>query len=940
MTDSRLPSSSDRSGCPTPEQWRMIESAESMTEIDPALDAHIENCPNCQARLERSLASDRLAFDAIVGDIDPIVRSRKALELPAGFELAGEPIHGGRGYVVKAREVAADRFVALKFPHAPGAVSRHDRVAFEAEAAAIRRLSHAHIVRLYELRLDHDPPALVMEWIGGGTLLERIETQPPNFEETVGLMIDLSSAVAHAHEKGILHRDIKPSNVMMAGPGYGAARLCDFGLAKFGKPDGGWSTATDFIGTPVYMAPEAFRNDTGSIGPQVDVYSLGAVMYRLLAGRLPFDGANPIALGIQVLHREPTPPKQLRREIPADLDTICTKCLRKDPDERYASAAALHADLERYRQGRAIHASRDVLFDKLRRWARRDPRAAIQAAGFVGGLMVTIVALATLLNRSRTSEKRAIENETRAIANERLATANGELARKNAVFAEKRLNESIRAMTLASPILKRFMHEYPLNPGEVRGIVEFATMRETLGIEPKGILERFKFHELTMEMADGISGAPGMKPKARELTRLGMEGLERLLEEHPDEVSKVIVGRSADGVYKETVRDKALVRIAQACLQLTATNLREERIGLGDNVDRPEECLELLAKAVRTSDLALEANPLMGEAFATKASAYHAIARIEIGRGQRNAAIAHVRESLSIMERLRLEDLAHPQYWIFESATRCTMAMMLMQPPADPAAALGEYRYLKSLMKDPLLNRNDSIVTESLRTKNKMQIWDYTHWGYMIPLGLDKPVEALEMVDAAIASFPVSEGSTNIDSVLRRRLDGLKLERLCLSRFKGATQSELEAMHDRLMSEFSAIEAAEQRETAIFYLLTYTPALSRRDLKRALESIPDVTKYPSLQASELERIRILLGITPVSETFEGPESMSKRRCIGNAFPMLKVMAETSRLIDQGKYDAARLRWKSIEAWRKEDNVVPAQYILVFSELKARIDAAR
>ncbi len=306
-----------------------------------------------------------------------------------GFELLGELGRGGMGVVYKARQAALGRVVALKMilagPHAsPAAVAR-----FLAEARAVARFQHPNIVQIFETGEAAGLPYFALEYVDGPTLARRIARSPQDPAYAAAVAAQLARAVQYAHDRGVVHRDLKPANVLLTADG--TAKVTDFGLAKFDE-DSGQTQSGQVLGTPNYMAPEQAEGRT-DVGPAADVWALGAVLYDLLTGRPPFAGSSVVDTLGMVRTREPVPPGRLAARVPRDLETICLKCLQKDPARRYPSAAALADDLDRFRAGEPIRARPASAAEKAWRWARRNPVGAaallLAAVVLVGGPVVS-----------------------------------------------------------------------------------------------------------------------------------------------------------------------------------------------------------------------------------------------------------------------------------------------------------------------------------------------------------------------------------------------------------------------------------------------------------------------------------------------------------------------------------------------------------------------
>ncbi len=286
-----------------------------------------------------------------------------------GYEVLGLLGSGGMGVVYKARDVRLKRLVALKMILAGAHARPEERDRFRREAEAVARLQHPNVVHVYEVGEQDGRPFLALEYVGGGSLAERLGGKPQPADEAARLVRALALAVHAAHRQGIVHRDLKPANVLLAEDG--TPKVTDFGLAKR-LDEAGLTQTGAVLGTPSYMAPEQAVGDSRGVGPHTDVYALGAILYELLTGRPPFEGATLLETLEQVRAQEPLPLRRLRSDVPRDLETICRKCLEKEPARRYASAQSLADDLGRFLGGELIHARSFTLADRLARTLSRD----------------------------------------------------------------------------------------------------------------------------------------------------------------------------------------------------------------------------------------------------------------------------------------------------------------------------------------------------------------------------------------------------------------------------------------------------------------------------------------------------------------------------------------------------------------------------------------
>jgi tetratricopeptide (TPR) repeat protein len=308
---------------------------------------------------------------------------------PDGYEILGELGRGGMGVVYKAQQTRLGRLVALKMILSGSHASSTDLERFRTEAKAIARLQHSHIVQIYEVGEHGGLPYFSLEFCGGGSLAHKMAGTPLVPQEAAALVEKLAHAMQAAHDRGVIHRDLKPANVLLAEDG--TPKITDFGLAK--KLDEAGQTHTGVvIGTPSYMAPEQAEGKSKQLGPACDVYALGALLYDCLTGRPPFRAATSLDTLLQVVGQEPVPPSQLNAKVPRDLETICLKCLHKEPGKRYDTALELAKDLRRFQQGEPIVARPVGSVERAVKWVRRRPGAAALYAALLVGLMVVLAA--------------------------------------------------------------------------------------------------------------------------------------------------------------------------------------------------------------------------------------------------------------------------------------------------------------------------------------------------------------------------------------------------------------------------------------------------------------------------------------------------------------------------------------------------------------------
>jgi serine/threonine protein kinase/tetratricopeptide (TPR) repeat protein len=303
------------------------------------------------------------------------------------YELLNEIARGGMGIVYRARQRTPSRIVALKMIlpvhlRSSGAVNR-----FRTEAEAAASLDHECILPIYSVGEQDGAPFYSMKFAEGGPLSARIENYRNKINETAALIAKLARAIAYAHERGILHRDLKPGNILF--DGAGKPYVSDFGVAKWLQRECDLTQTLAILGTPFYMAPEQAA-DSRAVGAAADVYSLGAILYQMLTGHPPVSGDTAMEVLRRAAEQAPRRPSLTNHHVPRDLETICLKCLEKEPASRYSSAVALAEDLERFCAGCTIQARPAGLTTQTWRWIRRNPA--------IVGLIAALLALAVSLS--------------------------------------------------------------------------------------------------------------------------------------------------------------------------------------------------------------------------------------------------------------------------------------------------------------------------------------------------------------------------------------------------------------------------------------------------------------------------------------------------------------------------------------------------------------
>jgi serine/threonine-protein kinase len=566
--------------------------------------------------------AERTALDSTNPPDDGLTgpRAPAVLDFPQlpGYEILSVLGHGGMGVVYQARQIALKRLVALKMILTGGHAGPDERDRFRAEAEAVARLQHPNIVQVYETGEHKGRPFFSLEYVAGGSLALRLAEKPLAPREAAALVQTLARAMHYAHEHGVVHRDLKPANVLLAADG--TPKITDFGLAKRLDDDSTRTRTGVVMGTPSYMAPEQASGHSRGIGPTADVYALGAILYEALTGRPPFKAASVFDTLEQVRYREPVPPSRLQDKLPRDLETICLKCLSKEPDRRYATAQELADDLAAFLVGRPIKARPIGPGERMLKWARRHPAVT-------GLIAVSIAALVTLLAGGIWYNTRLTRALASAEVERRRAEANFLKAREavDAMLTEvgdQRLAQVPQMEPVRKALLEKALHFYE----------GFLQERSS---DPAVRRETARAYQRTAEIYQLL----GQHDQSEESLRQALLLQEQLAEKYPEEpgyrqdeaTSRHALGNlyyatgrleQAESLYKQSLalRD-ALVRTYPEApeyiheLAKTYQNLATI-YALGGRMPRAEEALQKALELRRQPAIVTAHNPAYQEELA------------------------------------------------------------------------------------------------------------------------------------------------------------------------------------------------------------------------------------------------------------------------------------------------------------------------------------
>lgn len=471
-----------------------------------ALTADDGACANCKETALLKAGGDTLemAFPPGLHEALGFPPKRPGKPVIEGYDLLGEIARGGMGVVYRARQKGVARLVALKMM-LPAAVPDYEASRrFELEVEAVARLDHPNIVPIYEVGSAEGSPYFTMKLIEGGSLGAKIKGLSNDHCAGVQIMAAITRAVEYAHQRGILHRDLKPGNILLDLRNF--PYLTDFGLAKYANRESSLTMSGVVMGTPTFMAPEQASGRTREITTAADIYSLGAILYLILTGKPPFESDAAIDILRRVVDDEPDRPSSINRHVDRDLETICLKCLEKEPQRRYPSAAALADDLERWLRHEPILARPSTALEQLVKWARRKPVIAGLAAGLTIAVLTGFAATFQQWRQAEAArlfaeDKAYAETKARIEADQQRNRAEEALTRMELTRIEDRFTagDSTQAILGLADLLRR----QPTNHIAAERLLSAITYRNFVLPEP-----------FQVEFAKGVS-AVGLHPDGR-----------------------------------------------------------------------------------------------------------------------------------------------------------------------------------------------------------------------------------------------------------------------------------------------------------------------------------------------------------------------------------------------------------------------------------------
>ncbi len=576
-----------RSECPEIEILEHFVSGQLPENVDLQIERHVEQCQSCQSYLEYKSKQERHLFEINSGVARQMTASIYSKPEIKGFDIIDYYKSGGQGVVFKARDQVLNRQVAVKVLKDYHSQDTDRESSILVEARAIAKLSHPNIVKLHNLAWTAQGPAMIMDWIEGENLLEKLKTTKCTQVEAVEILIHLCEAVAVAHSAGILHRDIKPSNILLNHNSFKEPMLCDFGLVKFQQDNGDFSTATLGIGTAGFMPPEMISKRFGKISASSDIYSIGAVLYHLLTGRLPHESLSAFETMESTCEKDVMPPTFFEKEIHRDLETICLKCMQREPNLRYKSVLSLKNDLEKFLKKQPVNARRSTSIQRLRIWRREHPWIAFLTFSLFCVLTTSVILLSYALNRALEGERRTEK----------------ELARTTEIFR------------ISAPLVKRFLQFGILKQDEIVKIQKLSKLLEEIGTDSSNLRQRFDLIYVGLELANGLRNDKDQKELSLEMTRQSRIALRKLIDENGPELDQQPF-LMHEGKIAISLLDQSLIRYGHSCMQLgSLLQSRDQVSGWRDSEPYVDE-------AIRTAEAVTRKNPEVDEAFTDLANYY------------------------------------------------------------------------------------------------------------------------------------------------------------------------------------------------------------------------------------------------------------------------------------------------------------------------------
>lgn len=648
----------------------------------------------------------------------PTLRAKDGSELPSSignYDIHSVLGRGGMGIVYRARQRGLKRDVALKMILAGSHADAETLSRFRAEAEAVAQLQHPNIVQIYDIGEQDGMPYFSLEYIEGETLDDFRKSEPVSESKAAELIETIARAMHFAHDAGIVHRDLKPANILLTK--NGEPKVTDFGLVKRidGEEVDSQTQNGTIMGTPHYMAPEQAWGQT-NIGRAADVWAMGAMLYAMVTGRVPFAGASTVDTLVQLREKEPVAPSELVTNLSADMETICLKCLQKDPGKRYTTAQELADDLERYRQGIPILARPVGRIERAWRWCRRKPLVA----GLIAALVVALISGTTF------STAFGIKANNSAIAEAKAR----ETAEEKQAYAEKKEAEAKQSEEKAVVNEEKALHQRTV------ALAAFNTAVEWAGTDLKNVpgTEKFKqrlfsaaveglnrLSEIVGDDRRDLALARGYAKAGEGFLELGKaeeaksqfdeshEILERLAKtesETPEATHQLRIGRSfrnlglahrgLSGPAEAISWHRKAIAAKQKALKTHEDPLfvkQEIADSCGDlgrallESGNAKDASEILAKGAEYRDAWLQAAPDNVQAIQDQAGLRRQIGHVKLGLGEVVAAVENLQKAVERLEPFGTSETASSRDQLNLALFRSDLADALLMMDKNQEAA-------------------------------------------------------------------------------------------------------------------------------------------------------------------------------------------------------------------------------------------------------------
>jgi eukaryotic-like serine/threonine-protein kinase len=618
------------------------------------------------AEVRRGLAAARTPpppeKTAASGSLGKNVQAGKRIRYLGDYELLEELGRGGMGVVFKARQISLNRVVAVKMILSGLLASDEAVRRFRSEAENAARLGHPGIVPIFEVGEHEGLHYFSMAYVEGQSLSRMIAEHPLPPREAARIMALTAEAVAFAHGQGVIHRDLKPANILI--DESGKPRITDFGLAKRLDEDSSFSHSGAAIGTPSYMPPEQASGHSKRIDARSDVYSLGATLYAMLSGRPPFQADNPSDTCLQVIQQEPIPLRQLNPKVPRDLETICLKCLEKEPRRRYASAREYAEEIARHLRGEPIRARPVGPSERLWRWCKRKPAVSGLAASAVFLLLAGVSVSAYFAVEAGTRAKEAVIERDRADAN--FQKAREAVDKYFTGVSESELLEVPGLQPLRKSLLETalryyngFIEQQKHNP-ELQNELASAYLRvaevtKEIGTKTEALNSAGKACEILRQLLEKSPGDPGFRSRlAKSLDTLAnlqfQVGKSQEAEANYQEALKI-----SETVAREKPENPAFQNLfAEICHDLGVFKNKTARL---------EEAISHLHQAVKIRERLSRKNPSEYKYRQDLANDYNSLAALQMDEGRIKQSLQYHEQAVAMLAELstRHPDILGPK---------------------------------------------------------------------------------------------------------------------------------------------------------------------------------------------------------------------------------------------------------------------------------------